>query len=125
MRNIDFLKENLIAHRGLYEDGIPENSISSFERAIKFGYIVELDIHLLKDNNIVVFPNGNWLTNKVYYNSQKGEYMSLKDEVISDDYISENSKYTEKLLDVSNNIIVFDLLNKDKNESKVAKEASK
>ena len=51
--------------------------------------------------------------------------MSLKDEVISDDYISENSKYTEKLLDVSNNIIVFDLLNKDKNENKVVKEASK
>ena len=43
----------------------------------------------------------------------------------SDDYISENSKYTEKLLDVSNNIIVFDLLNKDKSESKVVKEASK
>ena len=35
------------------------------------------------------------------------------------------SKYTEKLLDVSNNIIVFDLLNKDKSESKVVKEASK
>ncbi len=59
MRNIDFLKENLIAHRGLYEDGIPENSISSFERAIKFGYIVELDIHLLKDDNIVVFHDDN------------------------------------------------------------------
>ena len=88
-------------------------------------YSLGHDIFEIKDNNIVVFPNGNWLTNKVYYNSQKGEYMSLKDEVISDDYISQNSKYTEKLLDVSNNIIVFDLLNKDKNESKVVKEASK
>ena len=59
MRNIDFLKYNFIAHRGLYEDGIPENSISSFERAIKFDYIIELDIHLLKDNNIVVFHDDN------------------------------------------------------------------
>ncbi len=59
MRNIEFLKDNLIAHRGLYEDGIPENSISSFERAIKFGYSIELDIHLLHDNNIVVFHDDN------------------------------------------------------------------
>ena len=31
--------------------------------------------------------------------------------MISEDYIKENNEYTEKLLDVSNNMIVFDLLN--------------
>ena len=41
--------------------------------------------------------------------------MSLKDEeVISEDYIEQNNEYAEKLLDVSNDIIVFDLLNKNK-----------
>ncbi len=106
---------------GMYDVQPTISNMLGFYNKYSLGH----DIFEIKDNNIVVFPNGNWLTNKVYYNSQKGEYMSLKDEVISDDYISENSKYTEKLLDVSNNIIVFDLLNKDKSESKVVKEASK
>lgn len=85
-------------------------------------YALGHDIFEQKDDNIVVFPNGNWLTNKVYYNTQKGEYLSLKEEVISDDYINQNSKYSEDLLDVSNNIIVFDLLNKNKGEAAVSKE---
>ncbi len=106
---------------GMYDVQPTISNMLGFYNKYSLGH----DIFEIKDDNIVVFPNGNWLTNKVYYNSQKGEYMSLKDEVISDDYIDKNSKYTEKLLDVSNNIIVFDLLNKDKNESKVVKEASK
>lgn len=69
------------------------------------------DIFNIKENNIVVFPNGNWVTNKVYYNSQKGEYLSLTNEAINEEEIKNNSAYTNKLLDVSNNIIVFDLLN--------------
>ena len=64
-----------------------------------------------------MFQNGNWLTNKIYYNSQKGEYLSLDGEDINEDYIKEKNKYTEELLNVSDNIIVFDLLNEDKNES--------
>ena len=74
-------------------------------------YALGHDIFEIGDDNIVVFPNGNWLTSKVYYNSQKEEYKPLRDEVISEDYIKENNEYTEKLLDVSNNMIVFDLLN--------------
>ena len=69
------------------------------------------DIFSIKENNIVVFPNGNWVTNKVYYNSQKGEYLSLTGEAISEDEIKKNNAYTTELLDVSNDIIVFDLLN--------------
>lgn len=69
------------------------------------------DIFNIKENNIVVFPNGNWVTNKVYYNSQKGEYLSLTGEAISEDEIKKNNAYTTELLDVSNDIIVFDLLN--------------
>lgn len=73
------------------------------------------DIFNIKENNIVCFPNGNWLTNKVYYNSQKMEYLSLTGEAISEEEISKNTEYTNKLLDVSNDIIVFDLLNEKKN----------
>ncbi|MDD4027958.1 MAG: LTA synthase family protein, partial [Bacilli bacterium] len=37
-------------------------------------YALGNDIFNLKDN-IVVFPNGNWLSNKVYFNNQKREYL--------------------------------------------------
>ena len=80
-------------------------------------YALGHDIFDIKDKNIVVFPNGNWVTNKVYYNSQKGEYLSLNGEAISKKEIEKNNDYSSKLLDISNQIIVFDLLKKNsKNE---------
>ncbi len=79
-------------------------------------YALGHDIFETKENNIVVFPNGNWVTNKMYYNSQKGEYKLLKDEIIDENYIKENNEYTEKLLDVSNKAIVFDLFNPNSEE---------
>lgn len=74
------------------------------------------DIYEIKENNIVTFPNGNWVNNKLYYNSQKAEYLPLVEEAISEEEINSNTEYTNKLLDISNDIIVFDLLNKDKDK---------
>ena len=85
-------------------------------------YALGHDIFETKDDNIVVFPNGNWVTNKMYYNSQKGEYKLLKDEIIDENYITENNEYAEKLLDVSNKVIVFDLFNPNSEEEAVSKE---
>lgn len=79
-------------------------------------YALGHDIFETKENNIVVFPNGNWITDKMYYNSQKGEYKLLKDEIIDEDYISKNNEYAEKSLDVSNKAIVFDLFNPNSEE---------
>lgn len=61
MKYLGFLKGNLIAHRGYYDNsnGIPENTIRAFRKAIRYNYIIELDIHLLKDGNIVVFHDDN------------------------------------------------------------------
>lgn len=59
MKNIDFLKENLIAHRGLHSSNTIENSISAFIKAMEFGYIIELDIHILRDNTIVIYHDFN------------------------------------------------------------------
>lgn len=61
MKDVNFLKENIIAHRGFHnnEKGIPENSLEAFNEAIKRNYIIELDVHLLKDGNIVVFHDDN------------------------------------------------------------------
>lgn len=57
--NLDFLKYNLIAHRGLHDNIIPENSVLSFIKAIEKNYIIELDVHILKDGNVVVFHDDN------------------------------------------------------------------
>jgi len=79
-------------------------------------YSLGHDIFNIKENNIVIFPNGNWVNNKIYYNSQKAAYLPLSEEPISEDNINSNTEYTNKLLDISNDIIVFDLLNKEKNK---------
>ena len=48
-----------IAHRGSHNLNSPENSMKAFENAIKNNYAIELDVHILKDNNIVVFHDKN------------------------------------------------------------------
>lgn len=65
------------------------------------------------ENNIVVFPSGNWLTNNMYYNAQKEESKLLKeDALVSVDEINQNNLYAEKILNISNSIIVYDMIKK-------------
>lgn len=51
------------AHRGLHdkENGIPENSLAAFRRAIDHGFGAELDVHLLKDGSLAVFHDSSLL----------------------------------------------------------------
>ena len=79
-------------------------------------YTLGHDIFDIKENNIVVFPTGNWVNNKIYYNSQKSAYLPLSEEPITEEEINSNTEYTNKLLDVSNDIISFDLLNEKKDK---------
>ena len=55
------LKYNLIAHRGYFdlENSIPENSLKSFKRALKYNYMIEFDVRKTKDNKLVVFHDDN------------------------------------------------------------------
>ena len=106
---------------GMY-DAMP--TLTNMLGVEKSKYALGHDIFNIKEDNIVVFPNGNWLTNKVSYNSQKNEYLSLNiNETISNTYIDENTAYTTKLLDVSNNLIVYDLIakSKEKEENSLTK----
>lgn len=43
------------AHRGLWDEGIPENSLAAFARAASAGYGIELDVRLSRDRRIMVF----------------------------------------------------------------------
>ncbi len=79
-------------------------------------YSLGNDIYNIKDKNIVIFSNGNWVNNKLYYNSQKEAYLPLSEEPIKEEDIAYNMEYSNKLLDISDEIIVFDLLNKNKND---------
>lgn len=67
------------------------------------------------DNNLVSFPNGNWLTNDIYYNSQKDEYKVINPNAIIDsDTITKNNEITSKKLQISNDIILYDLIKNEK-----------
>ncbi len=52
-----WIVEKFIAHRGFFdnENGVPENSLIAFEKAIENGYAIELDVHTLHDGTVVVF----------------------------------------------------------------------
>lgn len=49
------LKGKLIAHRGYYHGNIPENSLTAFKKCLYFSIPIELDVHLTKDHELVVF----------------------------------------------------------------------
>jgi len=77
-------------------------------------YALGHDIFSINEN-VVVFPDGNWLTNKMYYNSQKEEGLLLQsDEPVSVDYINKYTKIAEDTVSVSDKIIVYDLIKKTK-----------
>ena len=61
MKDLSFLTSNIIAHRGLHDinKGIPENSMKAFTEAIKNKLLIELDVHVLKDGNVVAFHDNN------------------------------------------------------------------
>ena len=56
-RGREILDGRFIAHRGLHSivKDTPENSLKSFLLAADYGYAIEIDIHLTRDGEVVVF----------------------------------------------------------------------
>lgn len=80
----NFLVTNLISHRGIHDNTrVYENTLESFKIAIKKKYIIELDIHLTKDNKIIVFHdyNAKRMTNKNLI-VEKATYQELNNQSI-------------------------------------------
>lgn len=48
-----------LAHRGLHNQQLDENSLGAFKAAIEHGYGIELDVHPLKDGGLVVVHDTN------------------------------------------------------------------
>jgi glycerophosphoryl diester phosphodiesterase len=50
-----WLYEKPIAHRGLHNETLTENSMGAYRNALENGYNIEIDVHLLKSGEIAVF----------------------------------------------------------------------
>ena len=80
---------------------------------IKNKYALGHDIFNIKNENVIPFPNGNFLSSSIYYKNSTGEFKVFNDNtVIGMDYIEDKQKDVEQRLNVSNMIIVYDLLAK-------------
>ena len=84
-------------------------------------YALGHDLFSVKDN-VVVFPDGNWITDRMYYNSQKEEALLLDSNYpISVDYIEKNSDIADEKISVSNSIIVYDMIRNIQKQSNIMK----
>lgn len=63
-----------------------------------------------KEDAIVVFKDASYITDKIYYSAKNSEAYALTGSIISDDYISNNSEYANKINEISDNIITYDLI---------------
>lgn len=57
MKDLTWIKEKQIAHRGLHtkDKKIPENSMTAITLAVENDYGIEIDVNVLKDGTVVVF----------------------------------------------------------------------
>lgn len=95
---------------GMYDVMPTIGNMLGFKNPFALGH----DIFNIKNNNTVIFPNGNFVTNKVYYNNVTGKYKTLKaDAVLDENYIKVRSQKADDALEVSNAIIVHNLIKKD------------
>lgn len=100
---------------GMYDAMPTLGNMFGFESKYALGH----DIFSVNEN-IVVFPNGNWVTNKMYYDSQADEGVLINEgATVNSEYIDENSKKAEDMVSVSNSIIVHDLIKKTEESEKI------
>ena len=50
-----WLTNKFIAHRGLWNENLSENTLPAFENAINNGYAIETDVWLIKDGTLVIY----------------------------------------------------------------------
>lgn len=74
-------------------------------------YALGKDImNINKEEGIVVFKDGSYITDKIYYSAKNNEAYTLTNGIISEDYLKDNSKYADEIIKISNNIITYDLI---------------
>lgn len=76
---------------------------------LEYNYALGNDV-FSNNEKIVVFPNGNILSNKVFYSNLQDEYITLTNEAIDVNYINKLKEYADLRLEVSKSIIVHDMI---------------
>ena len=95
---------------GMYDVMPTIGNMFGFKNPFALGH----DIFNIKNNNIVVFPNGSYITNEVYYSNANEKYKTLKNNAVLDEnYVKSRAEYAEERLEVSNAIIVHNLIKND------------
>lgn len=81
-------------------------------------------LNINNGENTVVFTDGSYLTDKIYYDGQNGEVYLYNGDSVSEDYILKNTKYADELMSVSNNIITYNLIKEIKEKKSNQKESN-
>ena len=68
------------------------------------------------EDNVVTFVDGSYVTNKIYYNGQNSNIYSISGDAVGEEYVLENSKYANDVIDISNDIITYDLIKEMNNK---------
>ena len=68
-------------------------------------------------DNTVVFTDGSYVTNKIYYNGQNGKFYPYSGDVIDELYITNNATHANNIIDISNEIINYDLIKEIKEKA--------
>ena len=96
---------------GMYDVLPTIGNMMGFKNDFALGH----DIYDIKEDNVVIFPsNGNFVTNKIFYYANDSTYLALeKNIVLEADYIEKLKQYAEERLEISNDIIVYDLIKQE------------
>lgn len=73
--------------------------------------------NMKKNDNTVVFTDGSYVTDTIYYDGQSGDIYSISDEAFSEDDVLRRSRYADDIIKVSNDIITYNLINELENTS--------
>ncbi|MCR4661870.1 MAG: glycerophosphodiester phosphodiesterase [Clostridia bacterium] len=85
-----WLFEKPIAHRGLHNKELTENSMGAFKNALDHGYNIETDVHLLKSGEVVVFHDDS--LKRVCGKNVKIKDLTL-DDIKGDNYLLPNGEH--------------------------------
>lgn len=84
-------------------------------------YQIGHDVLSIKNGeNTVVFSDGSYVTDKIYYNNQNGEIYPINGSAVDEEYINKNTEYSNKIIEVSNDIITYDLIKEKENKEKLS-----
>lgn len=117
------IEKNLeIYHRGFHKN-VPENSMSSFKKALYRNKAIELDIRILKDNNIVVFHDRNLKRmTDIFKDIEKCTYEEIKDIKLKNS--NENIPLLKDVLKLINDKVLI-LIEIKSNKKKIIKKLLK